>query len=87
MNVTATRLLEATGENITIFFEWTATDTYFHSYNITVVPPAETTFNGRTSVRMTLSYSTRYNVSIVAIHPCGQRIMAVFKELYYGKQI
>ena len=87
VNVTATRLLEATSKNITILLEWTATDTYFHSYNITVVPPAETRFNGRTSIRMTLFYSTRYNVSIVAIHPCGQRIMAVFKELYYGKWI
>ena len=57
---------------------------WLYSYNVNVTPPVEMTFNGSTTVQLTLYYNTQYNVSVVATHPCVDRIITETSVLYYG---
>ena len=72
--------------HVTVVLDWMqATESIVYSYNIHVVPEVEVMFSGSTMAQLTLSYNTRYNVSVVATHLC--RLASVFSsiELYYRK--
>ena len=54
-------------------------------YDVRVVPPAPIVFTGNTSCQLTLSYNIEYNLSVVAVTPCGNAI--AFTRLNYGELI
>lgn len=66
--VKKTELLGIT--NVTVILEWTQEDGVY--YNVSVVPPTASVFTGSTSLHLTVSYNTSYNVSVVATSFCGQ---------------
>ena len=83
-NVTITvQSVQLLSEHVSIILEWSRQN-FFYSYNIVVEPQAELTFNGSTTVQLTLSYNTQYNVGVVATHLCGHVSSVVTSiELYY----
>ena len=55
-----------------------------YSHSVSISPNAlGQTFSER-EIQLTVSYDTLYNVSILAITQCGQRIATTLFELYYG---
>ena len=67
--------------NVTVTLEWTQLKEAM--YDITVVPPLPISFIGNVSRLLTLSYNTEYNLSVVAITPCGNATS--FIRLHYGQ--
>ena len=78
-------------DGIRVTLEWTYYENYnhrgliLHSYNVNVSPVVAFTSSERRLVQLMASYNTSYNVSILALSQCGQRIMTTTIELYYGR--
>ena len=81
-NFTTTSMLDAV--SVSVVLMWTQIN-WLYSYNVSVTPSVEMTFNGGTTVQLILSYNTQYNVSVVATHPCLGRIITKMSVLHYGK--
>ena len=66
--------------------EWSYSNPVFHHQNVSidVVPHLTPTVITSTSLQLTLSYNTRYNISAVPI-PCDNNNEAVYLELIYSK--
>ena len=79
--------LERDGVGVTL--EWTL-ENYYETetqyYNISINQNMAET-HVETTLQLVASYDTSYNVSIMAIPLCGQRIVTTTIELYYGKYI
>jgi hypothetical protein len=74
-------------DNVTVTVEWTQTAGAV--YTTTIIPPAASSSTGSNSRRLTLSYNTGYNFSVlitVAATPCDP-VTAAFIQLSYGKLI
>ena len=72
---------------VIVTLEWTQIGP-FHFYNVSVIPSqsVEVVSRGSTIAQLTLSYSTPYNVSVVARHLCEQTCgVTNFTELYYSR--
>ena len=70
--------------NITVTVEWTHQDGVMY-YDVKISPLAPTIINGSASERLMalLMYNTEYNLSVVAVTPCGNAIASV--TLNYGE--
>ena len=73
---------------VIVTLEWTQISP-FHFYNVSVIPSqsVEVVSRGSTIAQLTLSYSTPYNVSVVARHLCEQTMscgVSNFTELYFS---
>ena len=53
-------------------------------YDVTIVPDTYSTFNGSTSIQMTLSYNIKYNVTVRATL-CGENSAQTQRVLEYGQ--
>ena len=83
MNVTS---VEYDVDNTTITMKWPQQVGVILYYNITGVLPlglVSLTLSENTSLRLVLKYNTEYNLSVVAVFPCGVNATAVI-TLYYG---
>ena len=75
-------------DGIRVTLEWTYYENYnhrgliLHSYNVNVSPVVAFTSSERRLVQLMASYNTSYNVSILALSQCEQRIMTTTIELY-----
>ena len=68
-------------DNITVTVEWTQTTGAL--YTTRIIPQAASLSTGSNSLRLTLSYNTGYNFSVVAATACNPAATA-FIELNYG---
>ena len=79
----------SSAHGVHVILEWTEEDSITYSYDIMISTslPLEETFNGSSKIQLTLSYNIRYNVSVVATHPCGHvsSIVASIELYYQGK--
>ena len=75
-------LEEYLAENVTVTVEWI--QQLGAVYNTSVFPSASLMFNGSSSVQLVLEYNTEYNISVVAVGPCGVNATAVI-TLNYGE--
>lgn len=76
--------LERDGVRATL--EWTQGNQTQYSYNISINQKIiVTTALTETTFQLEASYDTLYNVSVIAIPQCGQRIVTTTVELYYGE--
>jgi hypothetical protein len=66
--------------DISATLEWTHTNGVF--YSISVDPEVAVNYTGRSSAQLTVSYDTKYNVSVVA-SLCGM-ITTNFAIIYHG---
>ena len=73
---------EYSADNIIVTVEWAKLEGV--AYNATVSPLASVMFNGSTSVQLVLQYNTEFNLSVVAVIPCGTNVAAVI-TLNYGE--
>ena len=71
--------------NITITVEWIQQFGAVYMYDLSVLPPAPLEFIGSSSVQLVLEYNTLYNLSVVAVAPCGGYTQTSFIALDYGK--
>ena len=69
---------------VMIIVEWTQWEGV--SYNITIVPMVPMIYTGSTSVQLTVSYNTKYNVSLEGSTVC-QSIGSSSITLFYGKSL
>lgn len=76
--------LESDGVKVTLELILNHGNQSLYSYNISDVT---ITLAERTNLQLIASYNTLYNISILAIAQCGQRIVTTFIEQYYGKYI
>ena len=77
---------ESDGVRVTL--EWTYKNHNqpdLHSYNVNVSPVLVLTSSERRSVDLMANYNISYNVSILVLSQCRQRIMTTTIELHYGK--
>ena len=73
-------------DGIGVSLEWTQAENQTqYSYNISINQNVAETLTETTALQLVASYDTSYNVSILAIPQCGQRIVTTTIELYYGK--
>ena len=75
--------LLSSARGVCVILEWIEEDSIPYSYDIITSPPLEVTFNGSSTIQLTLSYNTLYNVSVVGTHPCVELSVTSFIELYY----
>ena len=76
---------EYRADSIAVIIEWTQWKGV--SYNITmIVPMVPVIYTGSTSVQLTVSYNTKYNVSLEGSTVC-QSIGASNITLFYGKSL
>ena len=78
-------MLESDGIRVTL--EWITYENHnqsLYSYNVSVSPMVALTSSER-RVQLIASYDTLYNVCILVLSQCGQRIVTTTIELYYGK--
>ena len=77
--------LERDGVRATL--EWTQGNQTHYSYNISINQNIVATALTETTFQLLVdaSYDTSYNVSVIAIPQCGQRIVTTTVELYYGE--
>jgi hypothetical protein len=68
-------------KDISVTLEWTHTNGV--SYSISVEPEVAVNYTGRSSAQITVSYDTKYNVSVVA-SLCGETT-TYFAIIYHGK--
>ena len=68
-------------DNVTVTVEWT--QQIGALYNVRVMPLVPIVFIGNVSSQLTLSYNIEYNLSVVAVTPCGNATS--FIRLNYGK--
>ena len=69
--------------NVTVTVEWTHQDGVM-DYDVRISPLAPLlTINGSASCRLVVSYNTEYNLSVVAVTPCGNATAS--KILNYGE--
>ena len=68
-------------KDISVILEWTRTNGV--SYSIRVDPEVAVNYTGRNSAQITVSYDTKYNISVVA-SLCGITI-ANFTIIHRGK--
>ena len=61
-------------ENVTVTVEWIQQVGVV--YDARILPVAPSKSNGSTSLQLTLQYNTEYNLSVVAIIPCGTNATA-----------
>jgi hypothetical protein len=85
-NLEVTTLSERFGrEYVTVTLLLTELDSLY-SYNVSAIPQLiSQTFIENTMVQVKVSYSTHYNVSIIAASPCGKNNLANFTEIYFGE--
>ena len=69
-------------DNITVTVEWT--QKLGAVYTTRIIPQAASLSNGCNNQRLTLSYNTGYNFSVVAATPCNPATTIAFIELNYG---
>ena len=72
-------------DRVRVTLEWTQANQTQYSYNISINQNIVTTALTETTFQLEASYDTSYNVSIIAILQCGQRIVTTTVELYYGE--
>ena len=65
--------------------EWTQENQTRYSYNISVNHAVVTALTKTTTLQLEASYDTSYNISVIAVPQCGQRIVTTTVELYYGE--
>ena len=73
-------------DNIRVTLEWTY-ENYnrsVYSYNVSVSPLAAIISSERL-IELIASYDTLYNISVVVLSQCGQRIVTTSIKLHYGK--
>ena len=73
-------------DGIRINLDWTHEDQSQYSYNVSVSPTAllsQTHSEGE--IQFIASYDTLYNISLLAIPQCGQKVVTTLIELHYGK--
>ena len=75
---------EYRADSIAVIIEWTQWKGV--SYNITIVPMVPMIYTGSISVQLTVSYNTKYNVSLEASTVC-QSIGSSKITLFYGKSL
>ena len=71
-------------DNVTITVKWA--QLLGVMYTIKVSPWVPLVYNGSTSLQLTISYNTDFNLSVEAIAPCRDNI-TVSIRLQYGKII
>ena len=72
------------GVEVILDLEWTHENSLY-SYHIHVTPqPSFIVKLNRSSVQLKVLYNLLYNVSVVNLSPCGQRVHSI-SELYYGE--
>ena len=69
---------------VRVTLDWTTDEGFLYSYYFSTVPQIEHTFDGSTTVELTVPYNTLYNVSVEATHLCSL-IVTSFIELYYSE--
>ena len=76
-------------DSVRVTLEWTTYENHsqsLYSYNVSVSPMGALTSSER-RVQLIASYDTSYDVSVVVLSQCGQRIVTTTIELYYGKTV
>ena len=77
-------VLDSDGIRVTL--DWTHENQSLYVYSVSITPNAMSqTLSESTTIQLVASYDTVYNVSILAVPQCGQRIVTTSIELYYGK--
>ena len=74
---------EYSAENVTVTMEWRQQLGAVYN-SASVFPSAPLMFNGSSSVQLVLEYDTEYNISVVAVGPCGVNTTATI-TLNYGE--
>ena len=76
---------EYRADGVSVVVEWTQQESV--SYNVTIIPMVPVIIHtGSTSVQLTVSYNTEYNVSLEASAVC-QSIVSSNITLFYGKSL
>ena len=72
-------------ENVTVTVEWAQKGGA--TYDVSIIPPVAPilTTTGSASRQLTISYNTKYNLSVVAITPCGNATASM--ALNYGESL
>jgi threonine synthase len=70
-------------DNVTVTVAWTQQAVAM--YDVRIVPLAPNVSTGNVNRQLTLSYNTVYNLSVVAVTPCGNA--TAFIGLHYGKAL
>ena len=72
-------------DSVRVTLEWPCeTNQLLCSYNVSISPNALSQMLSEREVQLIISYDTLYNVSILAVSQCRQRIVTTSFELYYG---
>ena len=73
-------------DDIRVTLEWTQENHTQYSYNISINQNVVATALTETKTfQLEASYDMSYNISIIAIPQCRQRIVTTTVELYYGE--
>ena len=71
-------------DNVTVTVAWTQLQAGA-MYDIGIVPLAPIVSTGNVNSQLTVVYNTEYNLSVVAVTPCGNT--TAFITLLYGKAL
>ena len=71
-------------DNVTVIVEW-AQQTGDLYYTVRLSPLAPTLLTENTSRQLTLSYNIGYNLTVVAVTPCGNT--TAFNRLHYNNMV
>ena len=77
---------EYSAENVTVtmYMEWLQQLGAVYNVSVHILPLAPSMINGSSSVQLVLEYNTEYNISVVALGPCGVNATAAI-TLNYGE--